>query len=124
MRATQTKHVFTMDSDGLMVENITALVHNNWEHFRTHDIWFVWMPPRSSWPFSLLTLRAMNDITQFWNAVFDPSKDIWPDDMVGGTSPNDMIAVGTYTHSALGGKPPFPCWGVGLNKPVSFSFPP
>jgi FkbM family methyltransferase len=109
MARTKTSRVFTMDSDAMLTVNVTEFVSLNVLELSKHDVWIVYNPPRSSWPFALLTDRALEDITSFWNRMFQA--DIWTSKFVGGTSPNDMIALGHYSHTAVG--KPYPCWGYG-----------
>lgn len=109
MKRTGTNIVFVMDGDGIMTQNVTNFVHVNWNVFREHQMWIVYNPPRASWPFAFLTLSALQDVTNFWNQMF--VADIWTSEFIGGTSPNDMIALGHYTHASVG--QPYPCWGYG-----------
>ena len=111
MARTNTSQVFTMDSDAMMTLNITEFVSLNVLELSNHDMWIVYNPPRSSWPFALLTGRALKDITSFWNRMFQP--DIWTSEFTGGTAPNDIIALGHYSHTAIG--KPYPCWGYGAD---------
>ena len=109
MNQTNTQHVLAVDSDVLMTLNITKFVSSNVLELSKHELWLVYNPPRSSQPFALLTYRALTNITSFWNRMFQP--DIWTSEFVGAGSPNDMIAMGHYSHIAVG--KPYPCWGYG-----------
>jgi len=109
MRRSGTTRVFVMDSDAFMIQNITKLVHDHWDIFSDHEMWFAYNPPRSSWPFALLSLAALEDITHFWNKALAP--DVWTSEFIKGTEPNDMVLLGHYSHSAVG--KPYPCWGYG-----------
>ena len=109
MRRTSTAQAFTMDSDAVMTLNITNFVASNAVNLRKHEVWIVYNPPRSSLPYALITERALSNITAFWNQMFKPN--IWTQEFVGGTEPNDMVAMGHYSHTAVG--KPYPCWGYG-----------
>ena len=109
MREAKVSRVFTMDSDAMMVENVTALMERNIAHFKKHEFWLVYNPPRTSVPFFYITLRGLEDITSFWNKLLLP--DVWTKEFVTATAPNDMVAIGHYAHSAVGR--PYPCWGYG-----------
>ena len=109
MRRSGTARVFVMDSDAFMIQNITKLVQDHLDIFSEHELWFVYNPPRSSWPFALLSLVALEDITHFWNQAL--ASDVWTPELVKGTEPNDMVLLGHYSHSAVG--KPYPCWGYG-----------
>lgn len=69
-------------------------------------------PPISSWGYTLVSLRALQDITNFWNRMLVPS--IWSKEFVKDNEPNDMVALGHYVHSAVG--KPYPCWGYGRER--------
>ena len=116
MRRSGTAKVFVMDSDAFMIQNVTKLVQDHWDVFRGHELWFVYNPPRSSWPFALLSLVALEDITHFWHQALAPG--IWTPEFVKGTEPNVMVLLGHYSRSAVG--KPYPCWGDG---PVPFDGP-
>jgi glycosyltransferase involved in cell wall biosynthesis len=109
MRQSGTQRVFAMDSDAFLIQNITKLVKDNWNVFRQHEVWFAYNPPHSSWPYVLLTIAALEDITHFWNQALAP--DVWTSEFVRRTEPNDMVLLGHYSHSAVG--KPYPCWGYG-----------
>lgn len=109
MAKSETPRVFAMDSDTMLTINVSDFVSHNFLKLSAHDVWIVYNPPRSSLAFALLSHRALVDITLFWNQMFHP--DIWTAEFIGRTSPNDMIAMGHYIHTAVG--KPYPCWGYG-----------
>ena len=105
--------VFTMDSDAIMTQDVTYLTREHNLTIAGHEIWLVYMPPRASFPFFLITRHALEDVTAFFSRLLKP--DIWPTALMGGTQPNDMTAMGHYTHAHVG--QPYPCWGVrGIEK--------
>lgn len=108
MLMTNTKTVFTMDTDAVMLENVTK-VASLVQGTEPLKLWVVYNPPRSSWPFALLNVKVLQDITTFWNKAL--LSDIWTSEFVKGAEPNDMVLLGHYTHSAL--QKPYPCWGYG-----------
>lgn len=112
MRETKTQRIFTMDSDAIMTQNITHFYLKNWHIFRKHEIWIFYAPPRSSFQFTLISLSALEDLTKFWNRMFMP--DMWTNEFITGTTPNDMVALGQYIHSSL--MKPYPCWGFGPDR--------
>jgi FkbM family methyltransferase len=109
MQKSGRNRVFVMDSDAIMTQSVTDIVKNNWNLFRQHELWIYYNPPRSSFPFAFLSLDALEDITQFWNRAL--ASDVWTPEFVKSTSPNDMVLLGHYSHSAVG--KPYPCWGYG-----------
>lgn len=106
MRSSHVDWAFTMDSDAIVGVNITNLVQTNWDVIEKHAFWLVWEPPRTTMAFALFSQRALDDVTSYWNQLLKPS--VWT---LG--TPNDMIAMGHYVHSAHG--KPYPCWGYGFN---------
>ena len=109
MRRSGTSQAFTMDSDAILTLDISKFVASNIDILKHHSIWIVYNPPRSSLQYVLTTEQALSNITAFWNRMFHPS--IWSREFIGGASPNDMIAMGHYSHMAVG--TPYPCWGYG-----------
>ena len=65
MREAKVSRAFTMDSDAMMVENVTALLEHNIGHFKEHEFWLVYNPPRASVLFFYITLRGLEDISRF-----------------------------------------------------------
>ena len=94
-----------MDSDAIMTQNVTNIAQKNLQLFLQHELWIYYNPPRSSVPFAFLSLDALQDITKFWNHAL--ASDVWTSEFVKSTSPNDMVLLGHYSHSAVG--KPYPC---------------
>mmetsp|Transcript_30236 Transcript_30236/g.76640 ORF Transcript_30236/g.76640 Transcript_30236/m.76640 type:complete len:246 (-) Transcript_30236:449-1186(-) len=113
MRRTGTQRIFTMDSDAIITANISELAASDAPAMARADIWLVYAPPRTAMPFVFITLAALEDVTAFWTRMLQP--DVWLPKHVGGTKPNDMIAMGHYVHTNVG--PPYPCWGLSGAQP-------
>ena len=112
MRMAGIELAFTLDSDGVVAANVTRIVDSDWAIIKQHDYWIIYQPPRSAMQFGLFSLRALNDITAFWNVMFQ--RDVYTGEFVAFNRPNDMMALGNYIHSAVG--KPYPCWGLGQSR--------
>ena len=106
------RQVFTMDSDAIMTQSINDMIQTNWNTINKHELWLTYDPPRSSWTFVLMKYAALQDILLFWDRMF--TLGLWT--RFGPRSPNDMIALGHYIHTAVG--KPYPCWGYGSEHKV------
>jgi len=106
-RAGQNK-ILAIDSDAMVTANISELAVSNAATLAQADIWLWYFPPATTGAFILISLAALEDVTRFWVRMLRP--DVWPQQHVGGTLPNDMVAFGHYVHTQVG--KPYPCWGV------------
>jgi len=112
MRESRNNVMFTMDSDAMMTQNITALVAENLQTIEKNELWLYYNPPRSSGQCLMSSLAALEDMTNFFNQLL--LTDTWTPELIKSKEPNDMVAIGHYVHSAVGR--PYPCWGLSVGQ--------
>ena len=114
-------HVFTMDSDVLLLQNVTEigkLLNEKYDKY----VYLNYMPPRTSMgPGIFFTYDQLADITSFWSTLFNHSNNFWTTASMKpayrNNQPNDMTAMGHYLNYAYTFINNLPtnqheCWGV------------